>query len=73
VSFHSSKLVKKVKVSTKVNDIVNRLNRSRKELNPDLCAEKDAYDREVNHDCRYLWEAFDFEHTSCACLFTRWA
>lgn len=47
VSFHSSKLVKKVKVSTKVNDIVNRLNRSRKELNPDLCAEKDAYDREV--------------------------
>jgi hypothetical protein len=48
VSFHSSKQVKKVKVPTKVNDIVNRLNRSKTELNPDLSAEKDAYDREVH-------------------------
>jgi len=47
VTFHSLKLVKKIKVPTRVNDIVNRLNRTKKELNPDLSAEKDAYDREV--------------------------
>ena len=47
VSFHNPKLVKKVKVASKVNDIVNRLNRTKKELNPDLSAEKDAYDKEV--------------------------
>ena len=47
VSFHSAKLVKKVKVPTKISEIVNRLNRTRKELYPDLSTEKEAYDREV--------------------------
>ncbi len=50
MTFHSLKLVKKIKVPTRVNDIVNRLNRTKKELNPDLSAEKDAYDREVMLD-----------------------
>lgn len=48
MSFHSAKLVKKIKVPTKINDIVNRLNRTKQELYPDLAAEKDAYDREVH-------------------------
>lgn len=47
VSFHSAKLVKKVKVAAKVNDTVNRLNRTKKELYPDLSAEKESYDKEV--------------------------
>lgn len=47
VSFHSAKSVKKIKVAAKVNDIVNRLNRTKKELYPDLSAEKDSYDKEV--------------------------
>ena len=47
VSFHSAKLVKKVKVPAKVNEIVNRLNRTKKELYPDLSVEKEAFDREV--------------------------
>ena len=54
VSFHNPKLVKKVRVASKVNDIVNRLNRTKKELNPDLSAEKDAYDKEVK---LVLWSA----------------
>lgn len=31
----------------KVNEIVNRLNRTKKELYPDLSSEKEAFDREV--------------------------
>ena len=50
VSFHSAKLVKKVKVPAKVNEIVNRLNRTKKELYPDLCSEKEAFDREVREE-----------------------
>lgn len=41
---------------TKVNDIVNRLNRSKKELNPDLSAEKDAYDKEVKLKIHPAWK-----------------
>ena len=39
--------MKKVKVVTRLNDVVNRLNRTKKELNPDLAAEREAYDKEV--------------------------
>ncbi|KAK9807146.1 hypothetical protein WJX73_000108 [Symbiochloris irregularis] len=44
VSFHDAKLVKKISV-TKSNDIVNRLNRTKKELYPDLAQDREAYDR----------------------------
>lgn len=47
VSFHSAKLVKKMSVA-KSNDIVNRLNRTKKELYPDLAAERQAYDRSIS-------------------------
>ena len=46
VSFHSAKLVKKMSV-TKSNEIVNRLNRTKKELYPDLALERQAYDNVI--------------------------
>lgn len=46
VSFHNQKMVKKISV-TKTNEIVNRLNRSKKELYPDLAQEREAYDRVI--------------------------
>ncbi|GMH42392.1 hypothetical protein BSKO_10311 [Bryopsis sp. KO-2023] len=50
VGFHDMSLVKKVKVPKKVNDIVNRLNRTKREEAPDLAAEKQAYDAEIRSE-----------------------
>lgn len=47
VGFHSSKLVTKVRVEKRVNDIINRLNRTKQELYPDLAAERENYDRGI--------------------------
>lgn len=47
VGFHSNKLVTKVKVEKRVNEIINRLNRTRQELYPDLAAERENYDRGI--------------------------
>ena len=47
VGFHSNKLVKKVKVEKRINDIVNRLNKTKQELFPDLAAERENYDKGV--------------------------
>lgn len=47
VGFHSNKLVKKVRVEKRVNDIVNRLNKTKQELYPDLAAERETYDRGI--------------------------
>lgn len=46
VSFHDNKLVRKTKVAKKLNEIVNRLNKTKEERNPDLEAEKAAWERE---------------------------
>lgn len=46
VGFHNEKAVKKTKVERRVNEIVNRLERTKKELYPDLEAEKEAWNRE---------------------------
>lgn len=40
VSFHNHKLVKRFVVPTRLNDIVNRLNKTRAELDPDFAQEK---------------------------------
>ena len=40
VGFHDNKNVRKAKVERKDNDIVNRLEKTRKELYPDLEGEK---------------------------------
>ncbi|DBB14517.1 hypothetical protein WJX82_007992 [Trebouxia sp. C0006] len=47
VGFHSNKLVKKVRVEKRINDIINRLNKTKQELYPDLAAERENYDRGI--------------------------
>ena len=48
VSFHSAKQVLKVQNVRKDSDVVNRLNKTKRELYPDLAAERQAYDRAVS-------------------------
>lgn len=45
VSFHSLKNIRKCKVEKRSNEIVNRLNRTKREDNPDLAARREAYDQ----------------------------
>lgn len=47
MGFHSNKLVKKVRVEKRINDIVNRLNKTKEELYPDLAAERETYDKGI--------------------------
>ncbi|GBG84801.1 hypothetical protein CBR_g39177 [Chara braunii] len=44
VGFHSSKAVRTVRVEKRINEVVNRLNKTRVERKPDLKAEREAYD-----------------------------
>ncbi|KAG0566590.1 hypothetical protein M758_7G069200 [Ceratodon purpureus] len=43
VGFHNSKLVRTVRVETRKNEVVNRLNKTKTEQTPDLKAEREAY------------------------------
>lgn len=47
MGFHNQKLVKKLFVERKDNDIINRLNRTRTEPLVDLRAEREGYEKEV--------------------------
>ncbi|CAL5097611.1 unnamed protein product [Urochloa decumbens] len=42
VGFHNSKLVRTIKVEKRINEIVNRLNKTKVERTPDLKAEREA-------------------------------
>jgi hypothetical protein len=42
VGFHDPRKVRKAKVERKVNDIINRLEKTRQERNPDLQAEREV-------------------------------
>ncbi|KAF8667006.1 hypothetical protein HU200_053177 [Digitaria exilis] len=42
VGFHNSKLVRSIKVEKRINEIVNRLNKTKVERKPDLKAEREA-------------------------------
>ncbi|KAK8550469.1 hypothetical protein V6N13_118986 [Hibiscus sabdariffa] len=42
VGFHSSKMVRTVRVEKRINEIINRLNRTKVERTPDLKAEREA-------------------------------
>eukprot|EP00244_Chara_vulgaris_P013373 TRINITY_DN756_c0_g1_i1.p1 TRINITY_DN756_c0_g1~~TRINITY_DN756_c0_g1_i1.p1 ORF type:complete len:215 (+),score=59.80 TRINITY_DN756_c0_g1_i1:275-919(+) len=44
VGFHSPKSVRTVRVEKRINEVVNRLNKTRVERKPDLKAEREAYD-----------------------------
>ncbi|KMT18161.1 hypothetical protein BVRB_2g031900 [Beta vulgaris subsp. vulgaris] len=43
VGFHNSKMVRTVRVEKRINEIVNRLNRTKVERTPDFKAEREAY------------------------------
>ena len=40
--------MRRMKVETRLNAVVNRLNSTKREENPDLAAEREAYDREAS-------------------------
>lgn len=48
VGFRSQKAVKKVTVQKKSNDIINRLNKTKKEEFPSFAALREDYDAEVS-------------------------
>ncbi|XP_071485268.1 coiled-coil domain-containing protein 25-like [Diadema antillarum] len=52
VGFKKAKEVRTVKVAKKINEIVNRLNKTKKELKPDLRLEKEARDREEREEAK---------------------
>ena len=52
VGFHSDKAVKKVRVEKRVNEIVNRLNKTKVEKHPDLREERDEREQEDARDRR---------------------
>jgi hypothetical protein len=47
IGFHRQKEVKKIHVEKRINEIINRLNKTKVEKFPDLAAEKAAYEKEV--------------------------
>ncbi|XP_072170192.1 coiled-coil domain-containing protein 25-like [Diadema setosum] len=52
VGFKKAKEVRTVKVAKKISEIVNRLNKTKKELKPDLRLEKEARDREEREEAK---------------------
>ena len=50
MGFFDDKLVRKVRVEKRKNEIVNRLNKTKMELFPDLAEEKEAYDRAIREE-----------------------
>ncbi|XP_062267942.1 coiled-coil domain-containing protein 25 [Platichthys flesus] len=54
IGFHHSKAVKIVSVEKKVNEIVNRLEKTKDERYPDLAAEKESRDREERNEKKAL-------------------
>ena len=47
VGFHSPKLVKYIRIETRINEIVNRLNKTKQERNTDLLAEHEEHQRQL--------------------------
>eukprot|EP00803_Ostreobium_quekettii_P005328 evm.model.scf_804.1 EVM.evm.TU.scf_804.1 scf_804:706-2018(+) len=47
VGFQDQKLVRKEVVPKKINEIINRLNRTKKECEPDLKGEQEAFEAEM--------------------------
>lgn len=47
VGFHDEKAVKKTKVAKRLNEVVNRLNRTKQEHYPDLEKERETWDKQV--------------------------
>ena len=60
VGFHDLKLVRRVKVATRKNEIVNRLNKTKTESFPDLAMERDEYDREIREEKKAAYREQEF-------------
>lgn len=54
VGFYKEKEVRKIKVAKRINDIVNRLNKTKREEHPDFRAEREARDRNEREDKKKL-------------------
>lgn len=50
VSFHREKDVRKIRVEKRINETVNRLNKTKTEANPDFRAERERRDAEERED-----------------------
>ena len=61
VGFHDLKLVRRVKVATRKNEIVNRLNKTKTELFPDLAEEKEAYERAIREEKKAHYREEEFK------------
>ena len=46
IGFHKQKQVKRVHVEKRINEIINRLNKTKVEKSPDLAAEKAEFEKE---------------------------
>ncbi|KAK9510495.1 hypothetical protein O3M35_005269 [Rhynocoris fuscipes] len=50
VAYHKEKEVRKIRVAKRINEIVNRLNKTKREEHPDLRAEREARDARERED-----------------------
>ena len=57
VSFHKEKLVKKVYVKTRENAVINRLNKTKKEMFPDLEAEQRDFNIQKQREAKAYFNA----------------
>ena len=60
VGFFDDKLVRKVRVEKRKNEIVNRLNKTKTESFPDLAMERDEYDREIREEKKAAYREQEF-------------
>lgn len=54
VSFHHPKQVRKMRVEKRINEVVNRLNKTKIETHPDFRAEREARDASERQDKKKL-------------------
>jgi len=57
IGFHSQKQVKKVLIEKRLNEIINRLNKTKIEKFPDLAAEKAEFEKEERRKEKAALEA----------------
>jgi hypothetical protein len=61
VGFHDDKLVRKIKVEKRKNEIVNRLNKTKVEAFPDLALERDAYEQAIREEKKQHYREEEFK------------
>ena len=61
VGFHDDKLVRKIKVEKRKNEIVHRLNKTKVEAFPDLALERDAYEQAIREEKKQHYREEEFK------------